>query len=86
MDDFRNVIDLKHVTCGLVPAIVAELDQRTEDEVRVFVRQGIRDELWNSFGSGGEWEIEMKDGMFHDEIVFRRVKSKELDPLNLMDF
>ncbi len=86
MEDFRNVIDFKNVTCGLVPAIISELEKRTEDEVRVFVRQGIRDELWNSFGSGGQWEIEMKDGMFHDEIIFRRVKKKDLDPLNLMDF
>ncbi len=79
-------IDLKHVTCGLVPAIMTELGRRDEDEVHVLVRQGIQDELWNSFGSGGDWEIEIQEDLFHDRIIFRRIEKKSLDPLNLMDF
>ncbi|WP_250645509.1 hypothetical protein [Salidesulfovibrio onnuriiensis] len=79
-------IDLKNVTCGLVPAILAELSRHDEDEVHVLVRQGIQDELWNSFGSGGEWEIEIQEDLFHDRIIFRRIRKQSLDPLNLMDF
>lgn len=86
MDKFKDTIDLKHVTCGLVPAILSELELRDEDEVHVLVRQGIRDELWGSFGSGGKWVIEFKDGLFHDEIIFRRKEGTELDPLKLMEF
>lgn len=79
-------IDLKHVTCGLVPAIMAEISKRDEDEVHVLVRPGIQSELWNSFGSGGDWEIEIQEDLFHDRIIFRRIKQQTLDPLNLMDF
>lgn len=80
-------IDLKHVTCGLVPAILTELAKHEEeDEVHVLVRQGIQDELWNSFGSGGQWEIDIREDLFHDRIIFRRIREQSLDPLNLMDF
>lgn len=80
------IIDLQQVTCGLVPAIISELEKQPGDVVRVLVRQGIRTELWNSFGSGGDWEITMEDGLFHDVLIFRRSIEKSLDPLNLMDF
>jgi hypothetical protein len=78
--------DLQGVTCGLVPAMLDCLNKADADEVRIKVRQGIRTELWNSFGSGGDWEISIEDDLFCDVVRFRRAERKTLDPLGLMDF
>lgn len=78
--------DLKEVTCGLVPAMLKCLNESNSDEVRIKVRQGIQTELWNSFGSGGEWEITIEEDLFCDVVIFRRAAGKALDPLGLMEF
>lgn len=78
--------DLREVTCGLVPAMLDKLRTAEAEEVRIKVRQGIRTELWNSFGSGGEWEITIEEDLFCDVVIFRRNAEKRLDPLGLMDF
>lgn len=78
--------DLKEVTCGLVPAMLEKLNRTDADEVRIKVRQGIRTELWNSFGSGGDWEISIEEELFNDVVIFHRRENTTLDPLGLMDF
>lgn len=80
------VFDLREVTCGLVPAMLDCLRKADSEQVRIQVRQGIRTELWNSFGSGGDWDIVIEDDLFCDVVIFTRNKQRNLDPLGLMDF
>lgn len=84
-----DIIDVKHVTCGLVPLMSTHLGGALPetDTVRFNVRQGIETELWNSFGTGSEWRLtEIKKDLFHDVVTFVRVEQNELDPLGLMEF
>ncbi|MBG0791224.1 MAG: hypothetical protein H0S80_12095 [Desulfovibrionaceae bacterium] len=84
-----NIIDVQHVTCGLVPLMQTHLGG-TEPEVETVsfkVRQGIQTELWNSFGTGRDWRLTaIESDLFFDVVTFERVEQDELDPLGLMDF
>ncbi|WP_419785188.1 hypothetical protein [Pseudodesulfovibrio sp.] len=82
-------IDIRHVTCGLVPLMQTHLDGADPDQdvVEFQVRQGIETELWNSFGTGTNWRMtEIRKDLFHDVAHFERQEINELDPLGLMDF
>jgi len=84
-----ETIDIQHVTCGLVPLMQTHLEG-SDPEVNALqfkIRQGIEVELWNSFGTGGNWILkEIKNELFNDIAVFERAELDELDPLGLMDF
>lgn len=84
-----EIIDVQHVTCGLVPLMQTHLEG-SEPEVEFVefkVRQGIETELWNSFGTGGTWILtEIRKDLFFDVASFRRREQNELDPLGLMEF
>lgn len=84
-----EMIDVQHVTCGLVPLMSTHLGGAEDhvDYVEFKVRQGIQTELWNSFGTGSEWTLtEIKKDLFFDIVRFERKEQNELDPLGLMDF
>lgn len=89
MIDDKDIIDVQHVTCGLVPLMQTHLcgtDPEIET-VRFKVRQGIETELWNSFGTGSEWLLnDITKDLFFDVYTFVRVELSDLDPLGLMDF
>ncbi|WP_272700791.1 hypothetical protein [Desulfovibrio sp. Fe33] len=84
-----ELIDVQHVTCGLVPLMQTYLEG-TEPEVESVsfkVRQGIQTELWNSFGTGSRWRLtEITSDLFFDVATFVRVEVSALDPLGLMEF
>ncbi len=87
--DAPEIIDVQHVTCGLVPLMQTHLEG-SEPEVQALnfkVRQGIETELWNSFGTGGRWRLtDIRKDLFFDVACFVREEENELDPLGLMDF
>lgn len=79
--------DVKHVTCGLVPLMQTHLEGAESDIVELLIHKGIHTELWNAFGSGGEWQLfAIEEELFHDVARFHRVEQDKLDPLGLMDF
>lgn len=87
--DTPEIIDVQHVTCGLVPLMQTHLEgSDPETETLEFkIRQGIETELWNSFGTGGLWRLtEIRNDLFFDVACFTREEQNELDPLGLMDF
>ncbi|BDQ35128.1 hypothetical protein [Pseudodesulfovibrio portus] len=89
MKEDDNIIDVQHVTCGLVPLMQTHLEgaEPEVDTVSFKVRQGIRTELWNSFGTGSRWRLlSIEEDLFFDVATFQRVEQNELDPLGLMDF
>ncbi|BCS90079.1 hypothetical protein [Pseudodesulfovibrio sediminis] len=84
-----TIIDVQHVTCGLVPLMSTHLGgaEPDVDTVEFKVRQGIQTELWNSFGTGSEWRLtDIRKDLFFDVVTFVRVEQSELDPLGLMEF
>jgi hypothetical protein len=89
MTDEPELIDVQHVTCGLVPLMQTHLEGSDPevDTVSFKVRQGIQTELWNSFGTGSRWRLtEISSDLFFDVATFVRVEVSELDPLGLTDF
>lgn len=84
-----EIIDVQHVTCGLVPLMQTYLEGSDPDveAVSFKVRQGIQTELWNSFGTGSRWRLtSITQDLFFDVATFVRVQVSELDPLGLADF
>lgn len=65
-------IDLRHVTCGLVPAILAALAEVKGDQVDVLVRAGIETEIINGFGTGGAWAFQFLPSFGHGHARFTR--------------
>ncbi len=84
-----EIIDVSHVTCGLVPLMSTHLGgvDPDVDLLEFKIRQGIETEMWNSFGTGGQWRLtEIKKELFFDVACFTREEQNELDPLGLMEF
>jgi hypothetical protein len=84
-----ELIDVQHVTCGLVPLMQTHLEGSDPevDSVSFKVRQGIQTELWNSFGTGTRWRLTgITSDLFFDVATFERVEVSALDPLGLADF
>jgi len=84
-----EIIDVQHVTCGLVPLMQTHLEGSASEvqSLEFKIRQGIETELWNSFGTGGLWILkEIRNELFHDVASFERAELDDLDPLGLMDF
>ena len=68
----RATIDLRHVCCGLVPAILDELKRFRGDEVDVLIRAGIEPEIISGFGSGGDWDFLFLPAFGHGRARFTR--------------
>ena len=88
-NDSTEIIDIQHVTCGLVPLMQTHLEgaEPEQDVVEFKIRQGIETELWNSFGTGRHWRLtEIRNDLFFDVARFERLEFDELDPLGLMEF
>jgi hypothetical protein len=87
--DSTEIIDVAHVTCGLIPLMQTHLGG-TPPEVETVafrIRQGIETELWSSFGTGRDWRlVEITKDLFTDVASFVRVEQDSLDPLGLLDF
>jgi len=87
--DRPEIIDVAHVTCGLMPLMQTHLGGTSPEveSVEFRVRQGIEVELWNAFGTGRQWRlVEIRKDLFTDVARFVRVEQDELDPLGLLDF
>ncbi|NDV25094.1 hypothetical protein [Desulfovibrio sp. JC010] len=85
MEDSKFV-DLKGVTCGLVPIIVNHLDTTSNPVVEFQVRLNIREEIISGFGSGGNWDIEVLDDLGCDRLRFTRRKDSNEDRLNIVEY
>ncbi|MFH1913048.1 MAG: hypothetical protein ABIK45_02075 [Pseudomonadota bacterium] len=87
--DKPEIIDVAHVTCGLMPLIQTYLGGTAPgaEAVEFRVRQGIETELWNTFGTGRQWRLsEIRNDLFTDVARFVPVEQDTLDPLGLLEF
>lgn len=75
MADAAVTIDLRHVTCGLVPAILDALSCLDGDQADVLVRAGIETEIINGFGTGGAWDFQLLPSFGHGRARFTRKKT-----------
>ncbi len=82
----NKIVDLKAVTCGLVPIIVNHLDTCSNPVVEFQIRLGIREEILSGFGTGGNWNIEVLDDFGCDKLRFTRRKDSNEDRLNIVEY
>lgn len=78
-----QTLDLRHVCCGLVPAILDELKRTPFDEVDILVRAGIEPEIVSGFGTGGEWGFQFLVSFGHGLARFTRRPEDPLKRLRL---
>lgn len=78
-----QTIDLRHVTCGLVPAILDALKTLQADQADVLVRAGIETEIINGFGTGGDWAFQFLPSFGHGLARFTRLPADRLKRLRL---
>ncbi|MGE4264088.1 MAG: hypothetical protein AB7E46_06420 [Desulfovibrio sp.] len=76
-------IDLRHVTCGLVPVILDALKAVQGEQADVLVRAGIETEIINGFGTGGDWAFQFLPSFGHGLARFTRRPSDRLKRLRL---
>lgn len=76
-------IDLRHVTCGLVPAILEALKAVPGEQADVLVRAGIETEIINGFGTGGDWAFQFLPSFGHGLARFTRRPDDRLKRLRL---
>lgn len=81
-----EIIDLSHVACGLVPALVERLKTSTEDQVVFRIRAGMNTEILSGFGSGGDWDLVFRHGVGQDEVTFTRRAGGGDARLRLLDY
>lgn len=82
----NKIVDLKAVTCGLVPIIVNHLDTCSNPVVEFQIRIGIREEILSGFGTGGNWNIEVLDDFGCDKLRFTRRRDTSEDRLNIVEY
>ncbi|OEU68009.1 MAG: hypothetical protein BA863_12740 [Desulfovibrio sp. S3730MH75] len=82
----NKIVDMRDVTCGLVPGIVAQLDSTHARGVDFHIRTGIREEILSGFGSGGAWNIEIITDLGFDLLRFTRKKPSSLESLNIVEY
>lgn len=82
----NKIVDLKAVTCGLVPIIVNHLDTCSNPVVEFQIRIGIREEILSGFGTGGNWNIEVLDDFGCDKLRFTRRRDTNEDRLNIVEY
>jgi len=78
-----QTIDLRHVTCGLVPAILDALKAVQGEQADVLVRAGIETEIINGFGTGGDWAFQFMPSFGHGLARFTRRPADRLTRLRL---
>ena len=78
-----QTIDLRHVTCGLVPAILDALKAVRGGQADVLVRAGIETEIINGFGTGGDWAFQFLPSFGHGLARFTRLPADRLKRLRL---
>lgn len=82
-----EVIDLRSVSCGLVPEINSCLKQAEGDVVEFHIKQGMRLEMVSSFGTDPDWEMTYENHIGLDVARFtRRRSSAGADALNIVDY
>ena len=83
-----ETIDLRHVTCGLVPAILDVLKNLQGDEVDIMVRAGIETEIINGFGTGGDWGFQFQPSFGHGlaRFIRRPPDPRKRARLDLLDY
>jgi hypothetical protein len=90
MDDANGIqtIDLRHVVCGLVPAIIDALKTVPGEQADVLVRAGIETEIINGFGTGGDWSFQFLPSFGHGTARFTRMADDHLKRarLDLLDY
>lgn len=82
----NKIVDMRSVTCGLVPAIVAQLEGTSAPVVDFHIRMGIREEIMSGFGSGGNWDIEIIPDLGFDLLRFNRKKNSVVSDLNIVEY
>jgi len=78
-----QTVDLRHVVCGLVPAILDALKSVTGEQADVLVRAGIETEIINGFGTGGDWAFQFLPSFGHGLARFTRRPPERLKRLRL---
>lgn len=82
----NKIVDLKHITCGLVPAIVENLKAYSGDVIDFHIRDGIRQTIISGFGAGGDWDIEFITGLGYDTLRMTRKMKKDKIELNIVSY
>lgn len=82
MEAQREVIDIRHVSCGLIPQIALKLKQTLADELEFHIRTGLDHEMVSAFGSNSNWNLVLVPDLFHCRAVFTRVVGKKVRPLD----
>ncbi|WP_027177909.1 hypothetical protein [Maridesulfovibrio bastinii] len=82
----NKVVDLKHITCGLVPAIVDNLKAYSGDVIDFKIRSGIRQTIISGFGTGGQWKMEFITSLEYDTLRLTRVKNKKKVELDIVSY
>jgi len=83
-----EVLDLRHISCGLVPAMLAHLARTESVEVDILVRPGIETEIVNGFGTSSDWELTFKPSIGQAVAHFVRQRPKQgfVPRLDLVDY
>ena len=82
----HETVDLRGVTCGLVPNIVSHLKSTSAGVVDFNIRMGIRNEIMNGFGTGGCWDMEFLDDLGSDILRFTKKVKSPSDLLNIVEY
>ncbi len=86
MSEDKLIFDFSEVTCGLVPAILAELEKAGTGVVEFKIRQGIRTEIVNGFGTGGDWEFSIAGDLACDVARFSKKVRDKGNRLDILSF
>lgn len=86
MSEKKLVFDFSEVTCGLVPAMLAEMDKAEAEVIEFKIRQGIQTEILNGFGTGGEWELQLREGLGCDLARFTKKHQDQGGKLDILSF
>ncbi len=79
--------DLKHISCGLVPAMNSILQRSGEQVVMFHIKQGIRLEIISSFGTDAHWELQYENHIGMDIARFTRRKAgSSKKELNIIEY
>lgn len=82
----NKIIDLQDVTCGLVPAIVNNLNEYDGNVIDFYIRPGIRHTIVSGFGTGGDWDMEFITSLGYDVLRMTRKKKDNKVELNILSY
>ena len=82
-----DIIDLRQVSCGLIPAMTQKLLESGADVVEFHIKQGMRTELVATFGTDPDWEMVHQSHIGMDLARFtRRIPASDASELNIVDY